>query len=143
MIDGAKAGLRDAVWGSALGRLQLTGRISSSMFSAGLHWAELTDSYAIASQAPRPPSTAQLERCGGTPIDPDSDAGAKQAIQHERAVVSYLEGRHALRMAGVEAERAVAAVCERDRAPVGLQELESLRTGLQALSAWWSARRKR
>ena len=54
----------------------------------------------------------------------------------------FLEGRNALRLAGLEAERVVDQVCVRDQAPAGFGELNALRAGLQALSALWSDRRK-
>ena len=117
-------------------------QINASQFAAGKLWAELVANYSLAAQAPRPPRTALLDDAGGQPVDPDSAKGAKQARQHERACANYLEGRHALRLAGSEAERVVDSVCVQDQAPAGWYELQALRTGLQALSAWWTARRK-
>jgi hypothetical protein len=47
-----------------------------------------------------------------------------------------------LRQAGAAAEGVVENVVVQDCAPAGLSELDALRTGLQALSNWWSAKRK-
>jgi hypothetical protein len=143
MIEGAKAGLRDAVWGSALGRLQLTGKLTSSQFAPGKRWAEVVAGYDVACRAPSPPRSARLEPgVAGAPVDCDSVMGEREARQHQRAVLDYLSGRNSLRLAGSAAERVVDSVCVQDRAPAGLHELDALRTGLQSLSTWWSARRK-
>jgi len=142
LVDAASAGLRDSIWSSTLGRLHLTGKISASQFSAGKRWAELVSNYSQACLGPRPPRTEALDHAGGTPADPDSAAGAREVRRHERATASYLEGRHALRLAGREAEHVVESVCVADQAPAGWRELEALRTGLQSLSTWWRAKRK-
>ena len=55
-------------------------------------------------------------------------------VRHQRAVAAYVAGQRILRLAGVEAERAVRSVCELDQAPCSLAELEALRQGLQALT---------
>ena len=133
--------MRDSTWGSALGRLYLTGRLTSSDFAAGKHWNSLVTDYSTC-RSPTPPRTLQLDAVGGTPADPDSDVGAREALRHRRATAAFLDGRHALRLAGAAAERAAADVCERDCVPVGPIELEALRTGLRSLSTWWSTKRK-
>jgi len=142
LVEAASVGLRDSIWCSMLGRIHLTGRITPSQFAAGKRWAGLVANYATACQAPRPPKTLPLDAKGGTPADPDSAAGVREARRHERVAAAYLEGRHVLRLAGHEVERVVDSVCVQDRAPAGLHELDALRTGLQSLSTWWSARRK-
>ena len=76
------------------------------------------------------------------PTDPDTATGAQEVARHERASAAYLEGRHALRLAGRDAERVVDDVCARDCALAGFGELNALRAGLQALAALWSAKRK-
>ena len=142
LVDGAAMGLKDSTWSSTLGRLHLTGKINASQFAAGKRWAELVSNYAEASQGPRQPRTKPLDAIGGASADPDSEKGAKEARRHERATANYREGRHALRLAGSEAERVVESVCVQDQALAGFDELGVLRTGLQSLSTWWSARRK-
>jgi hypothetical protein len=85
---------------------------------------------------------AKLERgAAGQPIDPDSDAGRKEARAHERAVATYIAGRDALRLAP-DALRVLDAVIVRDQAPAGLAEFTALRNGLSVLSVLWSGRRK-
>jgi hypothetical protein len=142
LVDAAATGLRDSVWCSMLGRMHLTGKITSAQFAAGKRWTTLVADYAVACQAPPPPRTRSLDASGGTPADPDSAAGVREARRHERASAAYLEGRHVLRLAGAAAERVVDSVCVQDQAPAGFHELDALRAGLQALSTWWSARRK-
>ena len=142
LVDAAANGLRDSVWCSMLGRMHLTGKITSAQFAAGKRWTTLVADYALACQAPPPPRTRSLDASGGTPADPDSAAGVREARRHERAAAAYLEGRHVLRLAGAAAERVVDSVCVQDQAPAGLHELDALRAGLQSLAAWWFAKRR-
>ena len=126
--DAAMSGLRDAAWGSEVGRLHLTNRISSSELAAAKRWLELTAKYSRALGSPKPPTTVSLEALGGTPPDPDSEIGQKQAKRHERASRDYVEARDALRLAGRHVEAAVEAVVLRDSAP---GRLGSARGGAQ------------
>jgi hypothetical protein len=142
LADLARDGLRDPLWGSQLGRLHAVGKITSSELAAGKRWHELSASYASACQAPLPPRTKSLDAPGDTPADPDSEAGIREARRHEKASAAYVEGKHALRLAGREAERTVESVCVKDEAVVLFAELESLRAGLSALSAWWTSRKR-
>ncbi|MGM4959833.1 hypothetical protein [Bradyrhizobium sp. 604_D8_N2_3] len=141
LLDAARCGLRDATWGTMLGRLLLSGKITATEASAGRRWAALVENYATACQAPRPPQSASLDKMGGTPVDPDSVAGRKQAKIHERDTARWLEGRNALKNAGRDAEHAVAQ-CIQDYVPTGFAELQALRAGLSALAACFAAKRK-
>ena len=143
LFDAAASGLRDPIWGSMLARCHLAGKINASEFSAGKKWCELTAEYAVACQCPREPRTAAFDARGGTPADPDSATGQREAKRHARASAAFVEGKHALRLAGSNAEAAVEQICIRDFVPAGFQELELLRTGLQALSSWWSSTRRK
>jgi hypothetical protein len=58
-------------------------------------------------------------------------------------VAAYLDGAFALRQAGPAATRAVETVVVHDLAPEGFEQLRSLQVDLQALSAWWRAKRRR
>jgi len=142
LLDAAKVGIRDPMWATEAGRLHLTGKISALQFTAAKKWAQIIANYSIACQSPRPPTTVSFDPSGGQSADPDSEAGTREARRHERASAAYLDGRNALRLAGAAAESAIDSVCIRDQAPVGLAELNALRTGLQSLASHWSARRK-
>jgi hypothetical protein len=143
LVEQASAGLRDSVWSTMLGRIHLAGKLNTSQFSAGKYWTELTAAYAVACQSPRPPRTVLLDAPGGQPADPDSAKGLREAKRHERASLDYVEGRDVLRRAGRNIEHVVDHVCIQDCAPAGFYEYEALRTGLQALLAHWSAKRRR
>jgi hypothetical protein len=143
LVDVAAAGLRDPVWSSQLGRLHVTGKLDSSQFAAGKYWAQLVANYSVACQSPRAPQTVQLDATGGTPADPDSAAGIKEARRHERASAQFAEGRHVLRLAGPTAERVVESVCIHDQAPAGFDEMNVLRSGLSALSTWWGSSKRK
>ena len=66
----------------------------------------------------------------------------EEAKRHEKASKDYVQGRDVLRQLGPTVEQTIEMVVERDLAPVGFGSLEALRTGLSALSAYWSAKRK-
>jgi len=142
LLDAAAAGLRDQPWGTAVGQLYIDGRITSSQFAAAKRWAAIVADYSIACRSPPAPRALSFDTPGGSPIDPDSEKGERERLRHERATALYLEGRHALHLAGLEAERVVDHVCARDQALAGFYELSALRAGLQALSTLWSDRRK-
>jgi hypothetical protein len=104
LIDQAAVGLKDATWSTMAGRLYLYGKLGASEYSAAKRWCALTSEYSTACQSPRQPQSLSLEIMGGTPADPDSDAGQREARRHERASAAFLEGRNTLRLGG-------AAVC--------------------------------
>ena len=145
LAEAASSGLRQAVWSSQIGRLYVVGKISSSQFAAAERWASLVADYAVACQAPSQPRSMMLDAVGrgGTPADPDSESGAREARRHQRATASYLDGRHALRLAGPTAERVVESVCIHDQAPAGFDEMNALRSGLSALSTWWGSSKRK
>ena len=142
LLDAAKVGLRDSAWATEIGRLHLVGKVSATQFAAAKKWEQIVSNYSVACQSPRAPITKSLDPHGGQPADPDSEAGTREVRRHERATVAYLDGLNALRLAGSAAEHAIESICIRDSAPVGLAELNALRTGLQSLASHWSARRK-
>jgi hypothetical protein len=61
LAEAAASGLRDQAWGSQLGRLYLTGQLTSAQFAAGKRWHELSAAYSAACQAPLPPRTKPLD----------------------------------------------------------------------------------
>jgi hypothetical protein len=131
--DAALVGMRDRVWGTTLGRLFLTGKITAGQFAAGKHWARLAADYAEAVQAPRGMRTAALDPEGGTPPDPDSPKGQKQAAKAADAIADYDEAFVVLERYRWPIAAVVVAVCERGQVPVGWAELLDLRRGLSAL----------
>jgi hypothetical protein len=138
----AWAGVRPAEWGTELGRLYQTDKITAAQYAAGRKWAGLASDYTQACQGPRTPRTASLDPSGGCATDPDSDKGAKEARRHARIVVGYVEAAAALRLTGRLCGRLVVAVCEDDQVPGGEAEHAALRIGLNALIELWTAKRK-
>lgn len=138
LMDAALAGMRPPEWGTMLGRLYLSGKITSVQFVAGKRWAELATDYSQACQSPRAPRSAKLDPDGGTPPDPDSAKGRREARRHARMVDGYLDGSKLLARTGIAVARVVRDVCELGLAPAGIGEVEALRIGLQALAASWS-----
>jgi hypothetical protein len=143
MLDASALGMRDRVWASPLGILHLRGKLTATQFAAGIHWAELSVEYSAASQSPRAPRSAALEPKGGTPPDPDSPRGVREARQHAKTMQSYTSGLNLLRSLGEAAGTAVADVCEKEQYPVGEIQLGALRGGLAALAALWGRERRK
>ena len=135
--DAALAGMRDSVWGTSLGRLFLSGHITATQFSAGKRWAELSAKYSVACGGPKPARSAALDPDGGSPADPDSLQGRREARRHGLTVERYLAASKVLKGMGATSEAAVRDVCDRDLHPVGLIHL---RGGLSALAALWGSR---
>ncbi|WP_456634054.1 hypothetical protein [Bradyrhizobium sp. USDA 10063] len=137
------AGMRAAEWGTMLGRLYLSGRITETQYAAGKRWSRLVAEYAQACQAPRMPQSAKLEPAGGNVADPDSLKGIKEARRHARVIESYENSAEVLNRTGRAPARVVAAVCEQDLAPATFVEVDALRIGLQTLAAFWTANGRR
>lgn len=132
--DAALAGLRDPEWGTELGRLYLVGSITAAMYAAGKWWREMAARYMDAIGA-FPVRSAGLEvGRGGTPADPDTPEGQRQARRDANAAESFRRTHHVLMTAGPLAEAVVRRVCDYDEGPCGMAELISLRNGLSALA---------
>jgi len=142
MIDAARQGFRDPVWGSMLGVLHARGKITDAQFAAGWRWTVLASDYSLACLAPRQPRSANLNPAGGQPPDPDSAQGLKEAQRHTHTKHQYLAARAALNASGAPARLAVAEVCENNLMVDGVQQLADLNRGLSALSAFWNRRTK-
>jgi hypothetical protein len=141
----ASAGLRDSLWATQVGRLNLVNKLTDSQLATAKRWSAMVSNYTVACQSPPPPVSPPLERGGlGHSPDLESDAGKKLAKAHEAATVAYIQGRDALRNAGPAIEATVRGIVIEDRAPVGMVELGQLRVGLGALADCWARdRRKR
>ncbi len=130
--EAALIGMRDAHWGTELGRLFLTAAISEEMYAVGRWWGEMAAKYQSAINAPVPfPKSASLDiGRGNQSADPDSEAGQLEAKRHRGAALTFLEAHAALLGAGMLAERAVRRLCEENVPLSGAEELESARRGL-------------
>ncbi|MEY9493731.1 hypothetical protein [Bradyrhizobium elkanii] len=136
--DAALAGMRPAEWATMLGRLYLSDKITTVQFSVGKRWADLSADYSEACQSPLMPRSAKFDADGGSILDPDSAKGRREARRHARMMEDYTDGLRTLERSGKAALHAVRNVCVMDLAPAGIGEVEALRSGLQALAAFWS-----
>ena len=109
-------------------------KIDGAQFAAGKYWVRLSANYARAQETPRSIRSAALEPEGGTPPDPDSYKGRKQAEQEAQAIEDYEAALAILKRAPRPILAAVVAVCEQGQAPIGLVQLQFLRRGLSALA---------
>ena len=142
LVDAAGDGLKDAVWGTPLGRLLNDRKITSTQFAAGVRWATLAHDYSAATQSPKAPRSANLDPAGGQSPDPDSDRGRREAQRHTHTKHQYLAALAVLQHTGDSARRAMVDVCELGQMPAGHWALASLRLGLDVLSVFWSERRR-
>jgi hypothetical protein len=136
--DAAMSGMRDPMWGTELGRLHLSNKITAAQFAAGKQWAEYASKYHQALCSPSPdPKAISLESMKGEALDPESSEGRKEARRHERAVASLVDAMGALKTTLGASERILRAICERNEMVVGHYELLSLVCGLNALANFW------
>lgn len=133
--DAAMRGLRDAEWGTELGRLSLERSITSLMHAAGRRWRDQAAQYrkAIGVFPVRSLSVEPVSRAMAP--DPDSAEGQEQARRDSEAVEQFFAAHAALVMAGSSAENAVRRLCEDDLSLVGMSELQAARKGLNALAS--------
>jgi hypothetical protein len=136
--DEALAGMRDARWGTELGRLFLADKIEPMMFEAGERWGERVRRYHVAIDSPAAsPRALAFERARvGSPPDPMSSEGRKQVARDEAALKAMREAHMVLCSAGPAVERTVRACCEHNQA-VGFYEIMMLRRGLLLLANFW------
>lgn len=134
--DAALCGLKDAEWGTELGRLYLTGAITETMYGAGKRWAEVASRYqaAIGIFPVRGPALERGAR-GANP-DPDSDEGHKIARKEREAIEQFFAAHAVLLATG--AELLVRRLCELNDAPSGPREYGAVKRGLEALAAHWA-----
>jgi len=132
--DAAFRGLREAEWGSELGRLYVIGAISSAQYGAGRRWTEDAARWRAALDV-RPLRTANLERGAlGHPADPDSPEGVEEARRDSARMERFFEAHAELMRVGRGAEAAVRRLCEDDLSLAGMEEFRLARAGLLALS---------
>ena len=139
--DAAMAGLRAAEWGTCLGWIYLEKHITESQYAAGRLWGEIMQDYHTATQGPKSPRTANLDPSGGTPVDPDSALGHREAHRHVLAVNMAQRGILALKLIGDPVRSVVVDVCEKDEYLVSMDQVEHLRKGLDLLARVWGGRR--
>lgn len=135
-------GLAAPEYGTMLGLYFLQRKIDAHAYEAGKRFAELHRNYAGCVAGPKPPSSVSME--GGSrqaAIDPDSDAGEREAVRHRDVLMRYHDAHTALRMAGNGVERIVVQFCDGvGQSPAGHEELLRLRNGLDALVVLWKIR---
>jgi hypothetical protein len=137
--DAAVLGMRDAEWGTELGRLFLMGEIAGPDFTAGKRWGNLVVAYHLAIGAKPPyPKAMSFERRNPSP-EPDAESDkAKQKLKTEIAIIDDMREAHAVLIgAGMLAERAVRAICEQNDASVGIFGIANLQRGLAWLALHW------
>jgi hypothetical protein len=137
--DAALRGMRDAEWGTELGRLFLADEIESAEFEAGKRWGRLVAAYyqAIGAKPPHPKGMT-FDRTDPSPEpDADSEPGQRR-LKRDRAVIEDMREAHAVLIgAGLLAERAVRGICEASDTSPHLLGLHNLRRGLQWLARHW------
>lgn len=128
-VGEADAGRNEA--GYELGRMMLRGQITGRQHRAGCEYALLVADYQRAIGLPSPyPQGIDLGATRGLSLGSEPDAARVR-----RTVNQYMQSITALSGAGRAAERAVREVCVYDRS---MQDVENLRSGLNALAAFFN-----
>lgn len=135
--DAALAGMTQPEWGTELGRLFLNDVITDAMYAAGKRWREWAATFHKAIGVFPVRSASPQTGRAGSPPDPDSPEGQKIARRESDAAERFFAAHAALTAAGAREERIVRALCERNEAPCGFEELMRLRKGLLALVSHW------
>ncbi len=128
-------GLRDAEWGSELGRLYLEKMITATMYAAGKRFARELETY-HRTIGVFPVRTIAMEHNRSTPADPDTEAGKKIARRESDAAEAFMEAEAILMAAG--AEKAVRHLLVTDNALCGWGELLIVRSGLSQLAKYYA-----
>ena len=137
--DAAMRGLRDAEWGTELGRLFLERKISAPMYFAGKRWREAAEKYRdVIGVFPIKSTSLQRGSLSHDP-DPESPAGKKAHKRNAEAEENFMEAHAALVAAGMGAESAVRRLCEEDQVLTGHYDLLKAWDGLLALAVHYGA----
>ena len=143
LFDLVLAGVRPPEFGTQLGRLMASGRITPAQFNVGNAWATLVRSYAIACRGPKQPGSIEMDAAGGTASDVDSEIGVKEAGRDRRIVETYLAATQLLKLAPVRSQKTLEAVVVRDEHYGTQSDLAALRAALDILSAFYSSKREK
>jgi len=136
-------GLADPMYGTVPGIWFLSRKIDSAEYEAAKRFAELYGQYSAAMTGPKPPSGINMERGIGTsPIDVESDAGAREASKQVDIMSRYNAAHTALRTAGKGAEEELIRFCSGPgQHPMGWEGVLRVRSGLSALTVLWKIKR--
>ena len=126
--------------GTSLGRLFIQKQLTSIEYAAGNRWHRVHADYLRALNAPSPhPKTARLVATdGGTPADPDSEAGQEESLRHREDIALFEEAKAVLTDCGRLVEMSVRRLCEgRGEPPAGLESFKRAKAGLNELAKFW------
>jgi hypothetical protein len=143
LFDLVLAGVRPPEFGTQLGRLMASGRITPAQFNAGNAWCVLVQAYAIACRGPKQPGSIEMDAAGGTASDVDSDIGIKEAGRDRRVVETYLAATQLLKLAPARSLKTLEAVVVRDEYYGTHDDLVALKAALDILSAFYSSKREK
>ena len=128
-----------AEYGTPVGRMVLEGGITTEQYLAARQWDRRSRLYWPAICAPAPdPQAARIGKARGTPPDPSSAAGKKQANRERNVVDSFREALAQVEILGPAYVRTVREVCEGSGRPTeGYADLMRLRAALTRLAVFW------
>lgn len=135
IIDRARHDATDARLGTQLGRLYLERKISDVLFRVGTRFAELRHRWRAVHGIRQPsPRSAALGTVSATPPDDDPQrvAALDAAEASARAAIMSASGFRREDVFDV-----VVRICDHDRAPAGVADLQMLEAGLTALAIDW------
>lgn len=138
LAQAARHAAANPLYGTPAGMACAQGEITREEYDQCVRIVELESAYRAALQCKAVASPSFDGGSGGKPVDPDSEAGAREAERHAKAIQRYDALCAGLRFRGAAIERAtirfaLGGYCdaqERSWAKVGLRQLaEDWRTG--------------
>lgn len=128
----------DALAGHEIGRLCLSGHLTTDHVATAARYAELWKAYQAVTGAPSPSArSASMDPTGGSDTRPDMDPDKAAAIKrgwHDAYTVLVTAS-------GDRLAEWVFDVVILDRAAVTVEEKVDIKAGLAALAAYWGGRR--
>lgn len=124
----------DPLWGSGIGKMHLTGKISLAELESGRRWFNMLAAYYSAIGAKDIKSACLEVGVGGHEPDPDSDLGVELAAKEKSIVDEYQRTLSAIGSAS-PANRALRMLYRDDY--LDFQELAYAISGLKALSIYY------
>lgn len=134
--DAAMIGMRDAIWGTVLGYLHLSGKLSIDQFTAGVHWARLSRFYHRAMEGPRDPRSNLLTRVSTSNAPKPEQHDAHAMVQAYEAVMREIS----VTTHGAQRLAAMVRVCELNLLPTSPQQVQELVDGLEIARNFWLRR---
>lgn len=136
----ALMGMRDAVWGSVLGYLYMSAKLTEEQFHAGDRWTMLARKYHKVMQGPVDPRSVLLTRvrAANSKMMESFSTQITDGVAREGYEQAMVAVRSSTR--GAARLKALIRVCELDLLPIGQEQVDDVRGALDVLKNHWFRR---